>query len=825
MDDVRIINAYEKNLKNVSIDIPRGKLVVFTGISGSGKSTLAVDVLFNECQRQYLEALGMQGIKKPKVESILHASPAILIAPQDSNRNPRSTLGTVSDIYTDLRMIYEKMGLYDCPLCSQTIYPYKCKEELEKHDGEFTVYLYCNHCGKRIPKITRSFFSANTREGACPTCKGLGKTLTIDDSMLFNEELSLEEGAVDFWEQAYRDYQIKILYKAYEYAGLDSVKDKPLKEYSALHRLILIEGMEKAITSISNQVCPKSVNQGRFEGVYPLLWRRISEKGSVSEQLSKYFVERQCNECHGEKLNKQSRNVKVMGKRIPELVGLSLEELGAWLNELKATLPQASYQEVHIYLLDLKTKIDRLVHVGLGYLSLDRQTMTLSGGEAQRLRLAATLDSNLTGIIYIMDEPTLGLHSKDTSGILKILKDLKNKGNTLLIIEHDEDIMREADFIVDLGKGSGKLGGEIIAAGSIEDIMNNPESLTGNYLMKGYPIINHQRISNQYITIKNATQFNLKHVNVKIPMNCFVSICGVSGSGKSTLIFDVLAQGGKSKENVVEGLEEFDQVIKVEQSTLTRMKRSNVATYSGVYSEIRKVFGEHEETIKKGFTQKDFSFNSKGGRCEHCEGLGHVSSSMLFFQDIEVDCPVCGGKQFHDEILAIKVHNLSIKEVLNQSIDEAFETFKSNKRVVKYLSLLKEVGLGYLELGQSLTTLSLGEGQRLKLAKDLMATKKERVLYLIDEPTMGLHPYDIKNFLILLQKMVDAGNSVIVVEHNLQVNEASDWIIELGEGGGIHGGNLVCEGTPTQLMNNPQSLTGLYLKLHNKRLNKTTPIS
>lgn len=806
MSNILIKHATQGNLKNISIALPREKLIVFTGVSGSGKSTLAVDVLFHECQRQYLEAMNMQGIQKPKVEMIENVSPALLITQKSNQRNPRSTLGTITNIYTDLRMIYEKIGITKCPLCKQEIAQANCKEIVEKHDGDFEVFMICEHCGKRIPKVTRSYFSSNTREGACPTCLGLGKTLTIDETSLIHENLSLEEGAIDFWEAAYRDYQIKQLYHSYETLGIDLPRNQPIKAFSSIQRSILLEGthceaVKKAYPLMKS---PKSLKEGMFEGVFPLLWRRLADKGELKSSLEKYFIQGVCPTCEGERLNPLSAQVKVMGTRLPELVLLSLEELDVWIQELEVYLAQES-QEVCVYLFDLKTKLHRIMKVGLGYLSLDRQTSTLSGGELQRIQLAAALDSTLTGILYIMDEPTIGLHAQDTEGIIELLKDLRDKGNTVLIIEHDEAVMRAADFIVDIGPRSGKYGGEIVASGSYQEIQDNPNSLTGIYLTQKHVSTSKNRTNQAHqIIIQNASTNNLKNLSVSFPVGCFSCVSGVSGSGKSTLISEILAHASVSQ---VEGLEVFDEIKRIEQAPLTRMKRSNVATYSQLYDEIRKIFGTLEASKQNDFTSKHFSFNSVGGRCENCEGLGVIQSNMLFFQDLEVCCPVCHGKQFHDDVLAIKYQNKSIKEVLECSIDEAYELFSSSKKITKSLKLLKDVGLGYLELGQSLTTLSAGEGQRLKLARDLMSTKSHHCLYLIDEPTTGLHPNDVENFLVLLQRMVNQGNTVIVVEHNLQIIAASDWIVDLGPGGGVHGGNLVVQGNLADLRKTSNSAT------------------
>lgn len=818
MSNMIIHGAREGNLKDISLEIPRGKLVVFTGLSGSGKSTLAIDVIYQECQRQYLEAMGYQGIRKPNIDCIRNVSPAIMITQIESSKNPRSTVGTLTDIYTDLRMIYEKLGVRVCPHCHTVISAAECKEEVEKSDEKFQVFMYCNHCNYRMEKVTRTHFSYNTREGACQTCQGLGKVLTINQDNTVDEALSLENGAVDFWEQQYKEYQISSLYSAFRHYNIPVDANTPVAEFSNLQKSILYYGVEsddvkKAFPGV---LPPKTVAAGKFEGVFPTLWRRMAERGGDAKQLNDYFDFASCPDCMGERLGELSRSITVANTRLPELSLLSLEELYAWILKLEDSLADASFTLVEPYLLDLKTKIQRILNVGLGYLSLDRQTITLSGGELQRVKLAATLDSDLTGIIYIMDEPTIGLHPKDTEGMVAILKKLRDLGNTVIIIEHDPDVMQEADYIVDIGPGSGKHGGQIIGKGALAELKRQETSVTGLYLQKSHPVRTQLRErTGEAIQIKRANLYNLKNIDVNFPTGCLVAVTGVSGSGKSTLVFDVLAQSGKKKQaehNIISGIEQFDQIITIEQGAITKMKRSNVATYSEVYSEIRKIFGGLQEAQNRGLSAKHFSFNTKGGRCENCEGLGYVTSNMLFFENIEVTCPVCGGNQFIDEVLSVKYEGYSIKDILKMSVEDALLTFHKHPKIQRTLKLLQDVGLGYLELGQTLTTLSGGEGQRLKLAKELINNTGKHSLYLMDEPTVGLHPVDVENFLTLLNRIVDSGSTVIVVEHNQQVIKAADWVVDLGPEGGKNGGQVVFTGTPLEMLQNGATSTAEYLR-------------
>lgn len=814
-----IQGAKEGNLKNISLEVPRDKLVVFTGVSGSGKSTLAHDVIFQECQRQYLEAIGLQGIPKPKLDAMRHVSPAVRISQAESNKNPRSTLGTVTNIYTDLRMVYEKLSVRACPHCESMISAADCKEVTEKVDGDFHVYMDCCHCNGRMVKLTRTHFSYNTREGACPTCEGLGHVWSVVKERCVDASLSLEDGAVRYWSGPYKEYQIESLHRALRYYQLAVEADTPVERWSPIAQSILYHGVEhdEVKRHFPEFAAPKTVAAGKFEGVLTTLWRRMAEKEGEGKAASEYFESIVCHDCKGERLGVLSRNARVEQTRLPELSEWSLEELLAWILNMESALSSAHRCHVEVYIQDLKTKIQRILNVGVGYLSLNRQTITLSGGEQQRVKLAAALDSDLTGILYIMDEPTVGLHPQDTAGMIKVLQRLRDLGNTVIVIEHDPDVMEAADWIVDLGPRAGKHGGEIVASGTLEELKANERSLTGTYLQKPSVELRQPRQgSGEVIAVRKAIAHNLNQVDVDFPLGCLTAVTGVSGSGKSTLVFDVLARAAESGyaqgQGLVSGLASFDQIISIEQAAITRMKRSNVATYADFYGDIRSLFAKLEMSQEKGLTAKHFSFNTSGGRCENCEGLGDVTSSMLFFENVQVTCPVCQGNQFNEEVLSVKYRGYSIKDILKLSVEEAGTLFRDHTKLMKALELLQEVGLGYLELGQTLTTLSGGEGQRLKLAKELMKLKGRQTLYVMDEPTTGLHPVDVEHFLKLLHRIVDAGSTVIVVEHNHQVIMEADWVIDLGPEGGTKGGHIVFAGTPLQMIERGTSVTADSLR-------------
>ncbi|MGM9944650.1 MAG: ATP-binding cassette domain-containing protein [Lysinibacillus sp.] len=797
---ITIENAYEGNLKNISLQIPRNKLVCITGVSGSGKSTLLLDTLYQECQRQYLEATGYQGIQKPGVDAITNLSPAIQINQHHTNKNPRSTVGTMTNMYTDLRVMFEKISRRICEHCQHAYSQNEGTQSHENIDGKFVSLIACPHCQAKEPYYTRTHFSYNKSEGACPTCSGIGEEIQINWPAIIDESKSIVDGALLFLDKGYQKYVHGILKNGFKFYQLEDVLNNPIATWSKAHKDLLYKGAEAAQIDVEKGV-PKNVTDGRFEGIEPMLWRKLADKG-IEGVPAEQFETKTCSACNGERLNEKSRQVTIADKRLPELVSYSIEQLLHWIQDVSQQLSEQQKRYVDNLLLDIQTKTERLIKVGVGYLTLDRQTITLSGGEQQKIKLAATLDSTLTGIIYLLDEPTTGLHPKDTQGMIELLKNMRDLGNTVIVIEHDPDVMKAADLIIDIGPGAGKFGGEVIGIGQLEQLKEIESSVTGQYLKK-QPHINEQvRQPNDWLVVEHITKFNLNDVTAKFPIDCFTAVVGASGSGKSTLVFDVLAE---------RDLPQFDQIITVQQTPITKMKRSNIATYTDAFSIIRTLFSKEPLAKEKGFTNKHFSFNTAGGRCETCEGLGVVPSDLLFFDNVELVCPACNGKRFKDEILQVTLHDYSISQILDLSIDEASEVFKTDKKLMKIFHLLQEVGLGYVTLGQPLTTLSGGEGQRLKLAKELLTVKKGKQLYLIDEPTTGLHPIDIEHFLVLLQRIVDAGNTVIVVEHNEQVIRAADWIIEIGPEGGTKGGNIIATGTPLEIKMNNASIIREFL--------------
>ncbi|MBP1995532.1 excinuclease ABC subunit UvrA [Paenibacillus eucommiae] len=825
-----ITGARENNLKNITLEIPKHKLVVLTGPSGSGKSTLALDTLQRECQRQYMESMGMvsDAVGRPKVDAIVGLSPSISVGQHVTNRNPRSTVGTVTDIHTYLRVIYEKLGERPCPHCGTTLAPsYDHGANLLASGSEEELpvdqqFFDCRACRHRLEKLTRRHFSYNTPDGACECCGGLGHTISLNLDAVFDEGRSLREGCVTFWYESLIAYQTSILSAAARHYGLGFDPDLPLRDWTPALRDLLYYGVESDSfkSHFPEQKPPKTVTQGKFEGVVTGIWRRYKEKDGQPGEAA-MFREQTCGDCGGLRLKAEILAVKVGGASIAEIGSWPLDDALNWMKQLKAELSPDSLSLTESLLHDMIVRLNRIVDVGLSYLSLNRQTVTLSGGEAQRLRLASILGSGLTGVLYILDEPTAGLHPRDTAGLIKVLKQLRDLENTVLVIEHEVEMMRAADHVIDMGPGAGSFGGRVVGEGSLAELAEFPESVTGSYLREASlqyaKPVKRRKGNGNVLTIHDAYERNLKHITASFPLGCLISVTGVSGSGKSTLLFDLLAAGGTDNQHRhgcerITGLGAIDTMITVDQSPVGRMSRSNVATYTDVFTLIRNLYAGLPEAKRSGLTSKHFSFNTPGGRCENCQGLGVVSMDMYFIANLEVRCPACRGRRFKDEILAVSYKGSTISDLLDMTVQTSQPLLQDNPKIAEAITLLCEVGLGYLQWGQSLSTLSGGEGQRIKLAKELGRKSRNHTLYLLDEPTTGLHPADVKQLLVLLNKLVDAGNTIITVEHNLDVVRASDWVIDMGPEGGEAGGEIVAEGTPETVALVEASYTGQYLK-------------
>lgn len=826
---IRIKGARENNLQNISLDIPKHQLVVLTGPSGSGKSTLAMDTLQRECQRQYMESMGMvaDSVSKPKVDAIEGLSPSISVGQHLTNRNPRSTIGTTTDIYTLMRILYAKLGERPCPSCGSAVLPVirsgavpptGLTDEDDHDDGHDKVK--CDACGHMLERLTMSHFSFNKPEGACGECGGLGHISELMEDRVFDREKSLRDGGIPSWYGYMVDYSISILKAAAKHYELAFDEHAPLKSYSLPMRDLLYYGVESETfgAHFPGIKPPKTVTQGKFEGVVTGIRRRYNDKGGESGE-AELFRQRVCTGCHGAKLRAESRQVTVGGRPIHETSALALEPMLAWLEEVERCLEGADAAYVQPVIHDMAVRTKRIIQAGLGYMSLDRPIVTLSGGEAQRLRLASILGSGLTGVLYILDEPTAGLHPRDTASLIGVMKQLRDLGNTVLVIEHDEEMMRAADHVIDIGPGAGIYGGRVVGQGTLEDLMQQPDSPTGALFRDDLPAPAPRRRkgNGSKLVVRDAHLHNLKRITAEFPLGCLIAVTGVSGSGKSTLVFDLLAASGNGQAvpdgcGGIEGWKAAGTLITVDQSPLSRMQRSNIATYTDVYTQLRTWFAGFPEAKRRGLTAKHFSFNTPGGRCEECQGLGVVSIHMHFLPEIEVKCPVCKGRRFQDDVLAVEHEGRNISDLLDMTIEESADWLGKQPKIRDTFALLREVGLGYLKWGQSLNTLSGGEGQRLKLAKHLSKKTKEHALYLLDEPSTGLHPGDVRRLNLLLNKLVDAGNTVIVVEHHLDLIRAADWVVDIGPEGGEAGGSIVAAGTPEQVARCEASHTGRYLR-------------
>ena len=934
LDKIIIRGAKENNLKNISLDIPRNKLVVMTGLSGSGKTSLAFDTIYAEGQRRYVESLSayarqfLGGVDKPNVELIEGLSPAISIDQKTTSNNPRSTVGTVTEIYDYLRLLYARVGVPYCPdhhipitgltitEMVNTVNQYEdgtkmtilapivrnkkgtfkdTFEKLQKDgyvrvrvDGEiklledditleknnrhdidvvvdrivkrsdsrsrihdsmetalsladgkvivstgdkenlFSSNYACSICGFSVPTLEPRLFSFNAPLGACPTCHGLGITEEVDvDILIPDPDLSINEGGIKYYKNIVGTENIEwqtfaMLCKTYKIP-----LDKPIKTFTKKQMDIILNGSDRPIKYVIYSSSGNRYDRNDFiEGVKKLIERRYVETTSSwsKDWYHSFMMESTCPTCSGKRLNKEALSVIVGDKNIMEFTAMSVVQALDWLDKLTLTETQAKIAELVIK--EIRNRLQFLKDVGLDYLTLDRLAGTLSGGEAQRIRLATQIGSRLSGVLYVLDEPSIGLHQRDNARLIETLKNMRDLGNSLIVVEHDEETMMSADWIVDIGPGAGIHGGNVMASGTPLEVMKNENSITGLYLSgkKRIDVPKSRRKGNgKYVEIQGASENNLKHINVKFPLGKFIVVTGVSGSGKSTLVNEIFTKAvqqsiGKMKRvkpgkfDKIKGTENIDKLVQIDQDPIGRTPRSNPATYTGVFDDIRDVFAATPEAKMRGYDKGRFSFNVKGGRCEACQGDGVKVISMNFLPDVYVPCEVCHGQRYNDATLQCTFKGKNIYEVLEMPVEEALSFFANNPKIKNKLQTLNDVGLGYLKLGQSSTTLSGGEAQRVKLASELQKKPTGKTVYILDEPTTGLHTDDVKRLIAVLQRIVDTGNTVLVIEHNLDVIKCADWIIDLGPEGGDNGGTVIVTGTPEKVAKEEKSWTGQYLK-------------
>ena len=931
---IKIEGARAHNLKNINVQIPRDKLVVVTGLSGSGKSSLAFDTIYAEGQRRYVESLSAYArqflgqMDKPDVDNIEGLSPAISIDQKTTSHNPRSTVGTVTEIYDYLRLLYARAGRPHCPNCGKPITQQSVDQMVDRimqlpagakllimaqlvrgkkgehkkvleqirregyvrvridgelhdlgeeialekqkkhtieivvdrlvvregmesrladsletalHAGEGVVYVQvldgdllmfsenfaCVDCGISLPEIAPRMFSFNSPFGACPVCTGLGSHKEFDPALVVPDPtLSVADGVFAPLSKNPNSYgmrAITALLAAHDYDA-----HTPWNRMDKKTQKMLLYGSDEYVSfQYTNMFGEEKEYHVPYEGVLPALTRRYRETDSeeMRESYEDYMTETPCTACHGARLKPETLAVTIGGKSIAELTALTIREADVFLAEAEKDFsPREAKIAVEI-LKEIHARLNFLLDVGLDYLTLSRAAGTLSGGEAQRIRLATQIGSGLMGVLYILDEPSIGLHQRDNNRLLATLRHLRDLGNTLIVVEHDEDTMHAADHIIDIGPGAGEHGGEVVAEGTAAEIMKNPASITGQYLArrKFIPVPAERRKGNgNVLEIVGAAENNLKEINVKFPLGTLTLVTGVSGSGKSTLVNEILyrgvasrlyrAKGKPGKHKKIKGLEHIDKVINIDQQPIGRTPRSNPATYTGVFDAIRDLFSQVSESRMRGYKAGRFSFNVKGGRCEACRGDGILKIEMQFLPDVYVPCEVCKGARYNRETLEVHYKGKTIAEVLDMTIDEAVDFFQNVPRIARKLEIIRDVGLGYIRLGQPATTLSGGEAQRVKLATELSKRSTGKTLYILDEPTTGLHAADIHKLLVILQRLVDGGDTVVVIEHNLDVIKAADYVIDLGPEGGIRGGTIVAKGTPEQIVEAAESYTGKFLK-------------
>ncbi len=843
-DSIIVHGAKEHNLKNICFEIPKGKLVALTGPSGSGKSSIATDILQKECVRQFLESLGMvtDHIEKAKAHMIMGLSPSIGVTQRVTDFNPRSTVGTRSGILTILRNLFSVLGCQLCNSCRKKVkQPLQDKHKLtvvEIDEDETNSsskkrkisYFGCPQCGQQLEKLKMAHFSFNALAGACASCKGVGEIISVDLSHLLNEEKTIRNGGVDLWSEALAKHYENVILAASRHYSFSFDPALPIKDYTKEQRNFLLYGITFSdfIKAHKDIQAPKKVSEGNFEGIITYLLNLYKKNpAKAPHDVKKYIVHQPCTECKNTRLGRLGREVTVGEKTIIDVSGLSLNELLKWIYDLDQHVAEDELQVIVAFSDALKERTSHLIDVGLEYLTLDRTLPSLSAGESQRVRLASLLGSGLTGVLYVLDEPTTGLHPHDNQKLLKTMRMIQEMGNTVLIIEHDMDIVKNVDYIIDIGPGGGSKGGEIVATGTPLDVMACEKSITGKYLAKKATInLNPSICKAEALTIRGAREHNLKNIDVSIPINQFVVLTGVSGSGKSTFLFDIVDKAARKhfyqasevpgKYDSIDGLDYFNRVITVDQVTIGNSKssRSNIATYTKLFDLIRDLFASLPEAKSQGFSADKFSFNTSDERCENCNGAGSVAVDMTFMPDIETVCPVCNGMRFNEELLTVQFQGHNIANILDMTVSEAIHLFEQEKKILTLLDLIKQVGLGYLKLGQSTSTLSGGEAQRIKLATELSKPETGNTLYLLDEPTTGLNPQEVERLLDILRKLVSKGNTVITIEHNLDVICNADTIIDFGPGGGSAGGKIVVAGTPQEIVANKDSLTGQSLKAY-----------